>query len=84
MIQINEPKLQKICAEEATSRDLSADFQSLLDEIGDAADSTVKAAMLAIALFQQVKRALQFKQNGARALLPSESVERAFNRYLTE
>lgn len=84
MIQINEPKLQKICAEEATSRDLSADFQSLLDEIGDAADSTVKAAMLAIALFQQVKRALQFKQNGVRALLPSESVERAFNRYLTE
>jgi hypothetical protein len=81
---INDPKLLRICAEEAVNEDIAADFQALFEEIGEAADSTVKACMLAIQLFQEARRALQFHFSGARAIIQKASVQRAFDRYIEE
>lgn len=85
MNQLNEPRLLAMCAEEVNKPDFPAkEFHDLLNEIGQAANSTVKACMLAIALFQEAKAALQFKFSGARVVFRKESVCQVFERYLAE
>lgn len=85
MKTINEAKLTAICAEEATKPDFPAEeFSELFQDIGEAANSTVSACMLAIALFTQVKKALMFKFSGSRVAIQQESVNRAYIRYLSE
>lgn len=82
---INEPKLMTICAEAVDQPDFPAEeFQALLDEIGAAANSTVKACMLAIALFTEAKAALTFKFSGARVTFRKDAVCRVFERYFED
>lgn len=85
MKNIDDNRLTVICAEEVTRPDFPVEeFSELFQEIGEAANSTVNACRLAIALFTQVKKALMFKFSGSRVVIRKESVNHAYQRYLSE
>lgn len=82
MNAIDDTKLMTIVAEEVEKPDFPTDeFAELLSTIGEAASSTVKACVLAIALFQEAQRAVQHRFAGSRDMFQKTSVCAVFERY---